>query len=92
MEMLGLVALARITCMHEILHDVAHVGKVDVAAKTMKRALHSLMPVVVNSRHVLLDERGHRWKVEAATELEYAVHDLPRLATSTCANFIMNGH
>jgi hypothetical protein len=54
--MLGVVVLAGSTHVDEVLYQAAHVGEVEVAAKVVYSALHTLMAVLVYSGQDLLQQ------------------------------------
>ena len=49
------------------------------------------MPVLVHDHHDLLDERGRRGNVEAATELDHAVDERPWCAAGACTELVPYG-
>jgi hypothetical protein len=55
-KMLGVVVLAGSTHVDEVLYQAAHVGEVEVAAKAVYSALHTLMAVLVYSGQDLLQQ------------------------------------
>jgi hypothetical protein len=54
-QVLRLIALARGACPHEVLHNAAHVGEVEVAVQSVPRALHTFMPIVMDRSDNLLE-------------------------------------
>jgi len=55
MKVLRLVPLTSRACPHKVLHQTTHIGKVKVAVETMKRAVDALVPIIMDSRHDLLE-------------------------------------
>jgi hypothetical protein len=56
-EVLRLVALARGTLPHEILHNATHVGEMEVSVKPVPGALHAFVSILMDRRDDLLEQR-----------------------------------
>jgi hypothetical protein len=69
-----------------------HVRKMEVAVEAVKRAMDALVPILMNSRHNLLQQRGGGWDVEAPSIGDHVIDHCPRRNACTRANLLMDGH
>lgn len=69
MQVLGLVPLTDNARAHQVLHELLHVRKMEVVPQTVQRALNTLVVVLVDCHHDLLDQGRGRWDVESPGKL-----------------------
>jgi hypothetical protein len=82
-QVLGLIPLTCGAGVDIVLHRRAKVGRVEVAAETVQRALDALMSVVVHKGEHLVEQGRRRWDVEVAVKTNEPVAE--RLGRRTCA-------
>jgi hypothetical protein len=78
LEMFRLVPLTSRAVAHKILDSCTEAGGLDVAAKAVKSALHSLVAVGMDGGDEFVEEWGARRDVEAPLVCYEAVKDSPR--------------
>lgn len=81
MQVLGLVPLTDAACAHQVLHELLHVRKVKVAPQTVQHALNSLVSLLMDRHHDLLDQGGGRRDVESPDKQNHVVDDRPGCPT-----------
>ena len=92
MQVLRLVPLTSRTGPHEVLHVPSHVGEVEVATKSVQRAVDALVAVIMYRGHDLLQEgRGRRY-VQAPLVGDHVVDHRPRSGARASANLVVDGH
>ena len=82
MQVLGLIPLTCGGGVDIVLHRHVEVGRVEVAAETVQRALDVLMSVVVHRGEHLVEQGRRRWDVEVAVKSNEPVAE--RLGRHTC--------
>jgi hypothetical protein len=90
-QVLGLVPLADAACAHQVLHEMLHVRKMEVAPQTVQRALNPLVSLLVDCHHDLLDQGGGRLDVEPLGKLNHAVDDRPGCPRGANADVVTKG-
>ena len=92
MEVFRLVPLACGACAHHLLHELTHMGKMEIAAKPVKCALDAFVAILVDGRHDLKQQWRGRCDVEAAVEGHHVVDESPRRPVGARAELIPDGH